>query len=146
MTKPKKLMELKFERNLPTTPREAYAAWLNPKVPGTPWHDGDALLLNPKPNGFFYWLINDTAHYGRFTKLERARRIQHTWMSRYTEGEESMVTVTFEKSEGGTTMTLVHSGLPDNASGRAHDGGWNEFLDRFPKSFGKASPKKKRKS
>jgi uncharacterized protein YndB with AHSA1/START domain len=145
MTKPKKLMELKFERTLLTTPREAYAAWLDPKVPGTPWHEGDKLLLHPKIDGFFYWFINDTAHYGRFTKLERARRIQHTWMSRYTEGEESTVTVTFAKAEGGTRMTLVHAGLPDNEAGRAHDEGWNYFLDKFPKGLGRKSAKKNSK-
>ena len=46
MTKPKKTLELKFERDIPVPPRVAYAAWLDPKVPGTPWHDGDELILN----------------------------------------------------------------------------------------------------
>jgi hypothetical protein len=33
-------------------------------------------------------------------------------MSPNTSGDESMVTVTFEKQEEGTVMTLVHSDLP----------------------------------
>jgi hypothetical protein len=38
----------------------------------------------------------------------------------------------------------VHSDLPDNENGRAHDEGWNYFMDKFPKRFGKASRKKKK--
>jgi uncharacterized protein YndB with AHSA1/START domain len=139
-----KTLELKLERTIPAAPGEVYKAWLNPKVPGTPWYEGDKLLLNPKVDGFFYWLINDTAHYGRFTKLERASRIQHTWRSRYTDGEESTVTVTFKKQGDVTLMTLVHSDLPDNKNGREHEGGWNYFMDKFPKGFGKAARKKKK--
>jgi len=59
----------------------------------------DKLILNAKVDGFFYWLIYGTPHYGRFTKIERGSRIQHTWMSPYTMGEESTVTVTFKKME-----------------------------------------------
>ena|SRR5665213_4592293 len=94
------------------------------------------VIFNPKINGFFYWLVGGTPHYGRFTKLERARKIQHTWMSPYTRGLESMVTVTFKKKGNETLMTLVHSGLPNDAGGRGHEGGWNQFLDAFPKQFG----------
>jgi hypothetical protein len=32
-------------------------------------------------------------------------------------------------------MTLVHSGLPDTDAGRAHERGWNHFLDIFPEQF-----------
>ena len=105
-----KTLELKFERVIPAPPGEVFDGWLDPKTPGTPWNENDKLILNPKVDGFFYWLIHGTSHYGRFTKIERPGRIEHTWMSRYTEGKESTVTVTFKKKGAGTQMTLVHSG------------------------------------
>ena len=74
MSRIKKKISMKFERTLATSPKEAYSAWLSPKVPGSPWQMNDDLILNPKVDGFFYWLVNGTAHYGRFTKTKRKRR------------------------------------------------------------------------
>ena len=135
MSPSKKTIQVKVERTIAALPDEVYDAWLSPKVPGTPWSMGDKLILNPKVDGFFYWLIEGTSHYGRFTKLERSRTIQHTWMSRSTSGEESNVTVTFEKKGTGTLMTLVHSDLPDTDAGKGHEGGWKFFMDGFSKQF-----------
>jgi uncharacterized protein YndB with AHSA1/START domain len=143
MTKSKKAIEFKFERTIPAPPREVFEAWLNPKIPGNPWHEADKLILNPKVDGFFYWLIEGTPHYGRFTEMKRPGRIQHTWMSPYTLGEESTVTVTFHKKGINTVMTLVHSDLPDVEKARAHEKGWNHFLNMFPEQFGDASRKRK---
>ena len=97
MKKFTKTLEFKFERTIPAPLDEVYDAWLNPKIPGTPWHEADKLILNPKVDGFFYWLSRGTPHYGRFTEIERPSRIQHTWVSPNTLGEESMVMVTFTK-------------------------------------------------
>jgi uncharacterized protein YndB with AHSA1/START domain len=138
-----KSIEFKIERTIPTSPGDAFDGWLNPKIPGNPWNAADKLLLDPKVDGFFYWAVRGTPHYGRFTKIERPGRIQHTWMSPNTLGQESTVTVTFEKKGKDTLMTLVHSGLPDTEGGRSHDKGWNYFLDIFPGQFMDASRTKK---
>jgi uncharacterized protein YndB with AHSA1/START domain len=138
-----KTIEFKIERTIPTSPGDAFDGWLNPKIPGNPWNAADKLLLDPKVDGFFYWAVRGTPHYGRFTKIERPGRIQHTWMSPNTLGQESTVTVTFEKNGKDTRMTLVHSGLPDTDGGRSHDKGWNYFLDIFPGQFMDASRTKK---
>jgi uncharacterized protein YndB with AHSA1/START domain len=142
MTKSKKTLEFKFERTITAPLDEIYDAWLNPKIPGNPWHEADKLILNPKVDGFFYWLIRGTPHYGRFTEAERPSRIQHTWVSPNTLGEESTVTVTFKKQGENTLMTLVHSDLPDTEGGRGHEKGWNYFLGIFTEQFGDASRKK----
>jgi uncharacterized protein YndB with AHSA1/START domain len=142
MTKSKKTLEFKFERTITAPLDEVYDAWLNPKIPGNPWHEADKLILNPKVDGFFYWLIRGTPHYGRFTEVERPSRIQHTWVSPNTLGEESTVTVTFKKQGENTLMTLVHSDLPDTEGGRGHEKGWNYFLGIFADQFGDASRKK----
>ena len=131
-----KTLEFRLERTIPAAPGEVYDAWLDPKTPGTPWNESDKLILNPQVDGLFSWLIRGTSHYGRFTVMERPRRIQHTWVSPYTLGEESLVTVTFEKRANGTLMTLVHSDLPDDEKARSHEKGWAYFLDKLVDSLG----------
>jgi uncharacterized protein YndB with AHSA1/START domain len=137
MSKPKTI-EFRFERTIPAPPGEVFEAWLNPEVPGDPWNMADKLILQPKLDGMFYWAIKGTAHYGRFTEMVPPNRIEHTWVSPHTTGEESTVTLTFEKKEGNTLMTLVHSDLPDTDGGRGHQKGWNYFLGIFPDQFGGA--------
>jgi uncharacterized protein YndB with AHSA1/START domain len=139
MNESPKTIEFKFERTIPAPPEEVFDAWLNPKVPGTTWHEADRLLLNPQVDGFFYWLMRGNAHYGRFTEVQRPARLQHTWMSRSTLGEESTVTVTFRQQAQGTLMTLVHSGIPDSDPGRGHEKGWNYFLGKFTEQLGGAA-------
>ncbi|HLX69520.1 MAG TPA: SRPBCC domain-containing protein, partial [Verrucomicrobiae bacterium] len=113
MNKPKKTIEIKVERIIPAPLGEVFDAWLNPKIPGNPWNAAERFILDPKVDGLFFWKLKGTSHYGRFTEMERPGRIQHTWMSRNTLGEESTVTVTFKKQGEDTLMTLVHSELPD---------------------------------
>jgi uncharacterized protein YndB with AHSA1/START domain len=134
----KKTLEIKLERTIAPPPGEVFDAWLDPKVPGNPWSMADQLLLNPHVDGFFYWKVKGTPHYGRFTAVERPGRIQHTWVSPYTFGEESTVTLTFKKQGDGTLMTLVHSDLPDADEGRAHEKGWTQFMDAFAEQVGMA--------
>jgi len=143
MKDPKKTLEFKFERIIPAPPDEVFDAWLDPKVPGNPWNMADKLLLNPTVDGFFYWLIRGTPHYGRFTELDRPNQLQHTWMSPSTLGEESTVTITFQKKGEDTLMTLVHAGIPDSDAGRGHEKGWNYFLDMFSKQLAEALRKGK---
>lgn len=135
MTKSSQTLEFTFERTIPAPPAEVFDAWLNPETPGTPWHENDKLIFNPNVDGLWYWLIKGTSHYGRFTEITRPGRIQHTWMSRNTLGEESTVTLTFAKKGDETLMTLVHSGLPDTEVDRSHEKGWNYFLDKLLDQF-----------
>ena len=134
-----KTIEVRVERSLPASPGEAFDAWLNPKIPGNPWNMADKLLLNPTVDGFFFWAIKGTPHYGRFIAVQRPSRIEHTWMSPNTSGLESTVTLTFEEKGKHTLMTLVHSGLPDTDGGRSHNKGWNFFLDGFLGQFTEGS-------
>ena len=128
-------LEIRIERTIAATPEAAYEAWLDPKVPGTPWNAAAKLILDARLDGLFYSRMGETAHYGRFISLRRAEEIQHTWMSPYTEGQESLVTVSFARQGHDTLMTLIHTGLPDNDKGLAHQKGWTFFMDGFPQHF-----------
>ena len=144
MSKLAKTIEIKVERTIPAPPGEVFDGWLDPKVPGNPWNAAEKLILDPKVDGLFYWLLKGTAHYGRFTKVERPGWIQHTWVSPNTSGQESTVTVTFEKQGEDTLMTLVHSDLPDTVEARGHERGWNYFMGIFCEQFGNGSRKEYR--
>jgi uncharacterized protein YndB with AHSA1/START domain len=138
-----KTIEVKVERTIPAPPDEVFDGWLDPKIPGNPWNAADKFILDPKVDGLFYWRLRGTSHYGRFTKVERPGRLEHTWMSPNTLGQESTVTVTFKQQGDNTLMTLVHSDLPDTDEGRSHEKGWNYFLGIFPEQFEAAARKKK---
>ena len=60
-------------------------------------------------DGLLYLKGKRIPHYGRFTEMERPARMQHTWVSPNTPGEESTVTVTFKKRGEDTLMTLIQS-------------------------------------
>ena len=144
MTTSTETVEVKVERTIPAPPGDVFDAWLDPRVPGTLWHENDKLIINPKVDGLWYLLSpKGTPHYGRFVEMDRPGRIQHSWMSRYTLGEESMVTVTFQKKGESTLMTLLHSGLPNDARAKAHDKGWNSIFDKFSNTFVRGQHRRK---
>ncbi len=132
-----KTIEFRFERRIPASPEELFDAWLDPAFPGNPWSDSEKCILEPRIDGFFFWRVTGTSHYGRFLEVARPGRISQTWVSPYTLGLESTVTVSFEAKGGETLMTLVHAGLPDHDMGREHEEGWNYFLGTFTARFAK---------
>jgi uncharacterized protein YndB with AHSA1/START domain len=76
-------------------------------------------------------------HMGRFTIVDRPKKVQYTWMSRHTRGLESVVTVTFQKKGDETLLTLNHANLPADEMGRAHKDGWKHYADLFTERFAK---------
>jgi uncharacterized protein YndB with AHSA1/START domain len=136
-------LEIKVERIIPAPPSEVFDAWLDPKIPGTPFHENDKLIVDLKVDGLWYWLFKGHAHYGRFTEIDRPGRIQHSWVSRKTLGEETLVTVTFQKKGEDTLMTLVHSGLTGDDMAQAHEKGWNSISDKFSNIFVSGSRRRK---
>ena len=138
MTTKPKTMELTFTRTIPATPAEVFGAWMDPKHPGNPWALAKKVILDARVDGLFYFSSEKGEawpHYGRFLALERNRRAQYTWMSTFTRGLESTVTVTFDKQGDDTLVTLTHAGLPDDDYGRLHDDGWNQCLGTFVEQF-----------
>jgi uncharacterized protein YndB with AHSA1/START domain len=132
MTTDLRTLDLTIERMIPASPSEVFDAWLDPTHPGSPWHTAVKLIFNPAVDGLFYWGTptdgGEKPHYGRFTVVERPRKIEHTWMSPHTRGLESIVTLTFEPSGEETRVTLRHAKLPDDELARGHEGGWAHLL------------------
>jgi uncharacterized protein YndB with AHSA1/START domain len=137
-----KSLEITTARTIPAPVTDVFDAWLDPKVPGTLWHEHHKLIFSPKVDGLWYLLspghrLAGTPHYGRFIEINRPSLIRHSWVSPHTLGEESTVTVRFEKEREGTLLTVVHSGLPNEAMAKAHENGWNSILDKFSDIFAK---------
>jgi uncharacterized protein YndB with AHSA1/START domain len=146
-----KLMDLQLSRFIPGAAEEVFDVWFDPESPGGPWHGAKKVIMNFAVDGMFYFGIEPAAlekkgipvhardlhgHFGRFTAIDRPRAAHHTWMSEHTHGIETAVSVTFEARDGGTQMTIVHRGVPDDESGRRHEGGWTSLLVRVERHFG----------
>jgi uncharacterized protein YndB with AHSA1/START domain len=134
-----KFTDLKFSRLIPGPASEVFDVWFDPKSPGGPWHDAKKVLMNVAVDGMFYFGMERDegllGHFGRFTAIDRPHSAEHTWMSEYTHGIETTVSVLFEPVKGGTQMTLVHRGVPDDEMGREHDRGWKSLISRFERQF-----------
>ncbi len=139
-TSPKQT-ELTVTRTIAATPAEVYDVWLDAKSPGGPWYGCNRVILDVKVDGLFYHSVahegREWAHYGRFTTLDRPRRIEHTWVSEGTRGLESIVTLTFEPEGDRTRVTLRHTGVPDDDFGRQHQEGWAWALRMIEERFAK---------
>src|SRR5438105_11903574 len=123
-----KFIDLKVSRLIPGPADEVFDVWFDPKSPGGPWYDAKKVLMNLAVDGMFYFGVERPSgvigHFGRFVAIDRRRAVEHTWMSENTRGIETTVSVTFEAREGGTELTILHRGLPDDEPGRDHERGW----------------------
>lgn len=134
-----KVMDMTFRRTIPAPVEEVYDAWLDTQNPGNPWGKAKKLIFEPKLDGLYHFVHvidgDEKPHYGRFAVLERPHKAQLTWMSPYTRGLESLVTVTFEPKGEDTVLTLNHANLPDDDYGRLHEQGWKHFMGLFSDFF-----------
>lgn len=149
-----KRMDLKLSRLIPGPADEVFDVWFDPACPGGPWHGAKKVLMNLAVDGMFYFGVERAVaqhhlgerdvdagadgllgHFGRFVAIDRPRSVEHTWMSGYTHGIETTVSVTFEPRAGGTQMTILHRGLPDDERGRKHEAGWTFLLSRLEREL-----------
>ena len=135
-----KSLEFTLMRTIPAKPSEIFGLWLDPTQAGNPWHKMKGMIFNPKVGGLFYRMHpsddgkQELAHYGRFTILKRANKIQYTWVSQHTRGIESIVTLTLQAKGDETIVNLKHENLPDDEFGRLHKNGWNFYLGQLSKA------------
>ena len=121
-----KTMTITLNRTIPASPAEVYDAWLDPATPGTPWDRAECekVILDAKIDGLFYFKRVspervEFPHFGRFVILEPAKKIEYTWMSPFTHGVESVVTVELEK-KGDDTCAPAPPFQPPRRRAGAH--------------------------
>ena len=118
-------------------PRErVFDAWLNPDRLARFLCAGDThvarIEVEARVGGAFRVVMaNDKGssdHRGQYLEIQRPERLRFTWASPATNGADTDVTVTFETTDEGTRVTLVHVGLPDATAAGRHDSGWQSIL------------------
>jgi uncharacterized protein YndB with AHSA1/START domain len=94
---------------------------------------GDYAVLDPRPGGEFTLDINGVPVRGRYLDVDPPRRLVISWghagSQRLPPGA-STVEVTLTPEGEGTTVQIVHRGLPAPETHR-HALGWAHFLERL---------------
>jgi uncharacterized protein YndB with AHSA1/START domain len=73
---------------------------------------------------------------GVYREIARPFRLVYTWSwDEYPEAGESLITVEFKAVDGGTEVTMVHSGLPTEELVKEHEGGWTSCLNRLEQLY-----------
>ena len=95
--------------------------------------------LDPRPGGAIrVHVIPGSVVSGEFVEVDPPRRLVYTWG--WAEGGggpelvppgSSTVEIELEPVEGGTSLTLVHRGLPNEEAAGAHGAGWDNYLPRL---------------
>jgi uncharacterized protein YndB with AHSA1/START domain len=69
---------------------------------------------------------------GIYQEIDRPTRLVYSWeWDEHPDHGQSLITVEFKAVDGGTEVTMVHSGLPDETSVTDHEGGWTSCLNRL---------------
>jgi uncharacterized protein YndB with AHSA1/START domain len=95
---------------------------------------GVAATLDPRPGGVYRVEIGPYIAVGEFVEVDPPSRITWTWgwenADLLTPPGSSTVEITLTPAEGGTTVRLVHSGLPEKAL-EGHTHGWDQYMPRL---------------
>jgi uncharacterized protein YndB with AHSA1/START domain len=78
-------------------------------------------------------------HTGTYRVVDRPRRLVFTWMSGPTDNRETIVTIDFQATNGGTEIVLTHDGLPAGAA-KPHESGWEEIVRQLASALAGAAP------
>ncbi|MEM7523462.1 MAG: SRPBCC domain-containing protein [Pseudomonadota bacterium] len=107
------------------TKAEKLGAWFHPAAADL--RPGEDYSLVGADGGAICW--------GRVTAMEPHSRLAYTFTVKPLDGHMTDVEWTLSKAAGGTRLSLVHSGLPEDERGyglvRALDVGWDEHLGKL---------------
>jgi uncharacterized protein YndB with AHSA1/START domain len=111
----------RLTRIIPASPLDVYEAWLDSEV-HSQMTGAEARMSDKIGADFSAW---DDDVRGRNLELVPGERIVQAWRtSKFTgENEDSIVTITLERADDGTLLTLVHSNVPDEHR-HNEEGGW----------------------
>ena len=108
------------------TRQEALQAWFGPEGYTIP-----SAALDPRPGGSYRIEMrapDGAVHIviGEYREVRPPEKLVFTW--RWLEGAdagpETLVTLDFAAREGGTELTLLHSGFATPEASRGHESGW----------------------
>jgi uncharacterized protein YndB with AHSA1/START domain len=134
-------------REIAASADELFDAWLDAESLGVWLRPGGIretrAETDPREGGAFRIVMvgdgSEIVHAGMYREIDRPRRLTFTWSSPATQFRDSLVTVTFESTAGGTVVEVHQVGLPDDESRASHRGGWSTALDELHEYFRRTS-------
>jgi len=119
-----KISTIRQKISIPASPEEVYEAFMDAKKHSA--FTGSKATCDPKVGGkFTAW---DDYISGKNLKLEKGKKIVQEWITtEWPEGyPPSKLELTFKKAEGGTEISMVHSGVPAEQAADIKKG-WIDF-------------------
>jgi uncharacterized protein YndB with AHSA1/START domain len=127
---------LRVERTYDISPRRMFEFWTEPDLMRTWWHPGTSgwettlAEADVRAGGRLRLVVRDRhgTEYGvggEYTEVDPPQRLAFTWTWDLFPERQMLVEVGFS---GATTVTVTHSGLPDEDSKAGHTEGWRETL------------------
>jgi uncharacterized protein YndB with AHSA1/START domain len=123
-----------------------YAAWTDPEKM-LRWWGPDAgptvsATADVRPGGRFEVVFRtedgeEHTSYGVYREVVADQKLVFTWHWRATPEQESTVTVLLEAVNGGTELTLIHEGFPDDSQRDDHREGWSGALHKLASFAGR---------
>ncbi|HVY05083.1 MAG TPA: SRPBCC domain-containing protein [Burkholderiales bacterium] len=134
---------LTFTRHYSVPPEKVWDAWTNPQALKQ-WFGPDEgrveiAEVDARVGGRYRILFHTQdgqSHdvSGTYREIRRPAKLSFTWAWKSTPERESLVTLTFEPSGGGTEFTMLHSRFFDDTARDNHQKGWTGAiakLDRY---------------
>ncbi|MBI5349068.1 MAG: SRPBCC domain-containing protein, partial [Chloroflexi bacterium] len=126
-----KTLKFKLHINVPIS--EVYRAFAHQTL----WQDwfSDTCQCEPRVGGRLYWYWREGFYaLGTYTALEPHKKIAFTWDGK-GEPAPTKVQITLNEKDGGTTVTLSHSGIGSGGKWKQTikdiENGWNESLENL---------------
>ncbi len=131
-------LSLEVTHHLPHATDRVFNAWLNPEMLAKFMTPGPGMTVpeaqsDAKVGGRFKIIMrtpdgNDLLHEGEYLAIDPHGRLQFTWISPYSQ-DDSVVTLNFTPSDGGTDIRLHQVRFPSEESRDNHKGGWTMILE-----------------
>ena len=136
----KSLPSVTIVRRIKAPPAKVYAAITQPKLMMQWWSPDAGPTLSAeadvRPGGRFsivFRLLNGDEHNptGVYREVVPDKKLVFTWQWQGSPEGESLVTFLLEPFDGGTELTLIHEGLPDEQTCKSHEAGWKGLVDKL---------------
>jgi uncharacterized protein YndB with AHSA1/START domain len=129
-----------LQRRYPAPREHVYRAWTEPEIlkewfaPSAAWQV-PSVEIDLRPGGRYRIVMQapDGEEHeggGTYREVSPPEKLVFTWAWGFTQGKESLVTVEFRESDGGTSLQLTHERLAPERR-EPHLDGWTKSLDRL---------------
>ena len=137
---------LRIERSFDASAEAVFDAWTSPEVMrrwfhcGPDWETpvaevdlrvgGAVRIVMRRPDG------RQAGAQGEYTLIDRPRRLVMTWTFDDVPTNQQLIELTFEESEGTTTVVLTNRDISTDERRRSQDDGWRLCLDELERLLG----------